>query len=916
DPTCGTAYTGNAAYGSGTAVGGGYAVYVGTGTFVDLTALTDATNYYFAIYEFDTGEYYNLNELAGGPVLTGTPKSLSSITYNQASTSNVLVSSVDNEILRLDFLVAGQTGTLNLNSIVVTSNNQADADIQASGVKLYRTTTTTFSTSNPLGTAQSFSGGTATFSSLAYDLPTGTTYIWVSYNIASDATSGNYVDAKIAANGIDVAGTTYPSAEQSPAGTRIIVYELTIGTGTVTTNNNGPFYNYYKNNRTQMLYTSTELGSLKTLTHLAFNISYVTTDANKRDFDNFTIKLKHTLTTSFGAAYEDMSAWAITVFTNADYNMPAATGWSTWDITDFDYNGTDNLIVEVIWGDNGEYSSTAAEAYNVYRTDYTADGNYLVTYGNNDAETPPLYDGRNYIRPNIKFTYTLPPDMTYLSSTTTQNNTSSVNAGTYKQEVVGIQIVTSGVLNPLSVTSFSFNTAGTTNATNDVSAAQLWSTGTNAAFATTTQIGSTVSNPDGAFSFSPSVVLFTGTNYFWLTYDVKATAPGGDVIDAQCNSVTVGSAQTPTEQNPSGNRPIIAATDMQYVSSTTTQNSSRATRPDINAHIIGVQIVTNGALSAFSATSFSFNTTGTSAVVTDNIQNAKLWFTGLTASFTATTQVGSTVAAPDGAFTITPSVAEGTLYNGTNYFWLTYDIKATAACDPAQADAQCTSITLTGDAGSARTPSTTAPPGARVIDCLTPYYSKGSLAANLLTSWSSTRDGTGASPGSFDVAYKFYVQNGHSMTTGAADTIPYLTIEAGGYITATYLITMTDLRINSFGTFEQVYKATSGTYITNFYIENDGTWVHNNEGYLPSVNRYFSPLSNQWFYKWGGGTFPSGTAWGNLLLNGTTTGNFGMGSVLTNIQGNFEWRRIGNNNYLYDEANETITIGGNLIFSG
>ncbi|MBI4645765.1 MAG: hypothetical protein HY738_03970, partial [Bacteroidia bacterium] len=47
-----------------------------------------------------------------------------------------------------------------------------------------------------------------------------------------------------------------------------------------------------------------------------------------------------------------------------------------------------------------------------------------------------------------------------------------------------------------------------------------------------------------------------------------------------------------------------------------------------------------------------------------------------------------------------------------------------------------------------------------------------------------------------------------------------------------------------------------------------------------------------------------------------TTGNFGMGSVLTNIQGNFEWRRIGNNNYLYDEANETITIGGNLIFSG
>ena len=509
-----------------------------------------------------------------------------------------------------------------------------------------------------------------------------------------------------------------------------------------------------------------------------------------------------------------------------------------------------------------------------------------------------------------------PVNMTYVSSTTTQNNTTSVNAGTYKQEVVGIQIVTSGTLNPLSVTSFSFNTIGTTNATNDISAAQLWTTGTSSSFATTTQVGSAVSNPNGVFSFTPSVVLSDGTNYFWLTYDVKATAPGGDVIDATCNSLTVGVAQTPTVTAPEGNRPIIAATNMVYVSSTTTQNSSRATRPDINAHIIGVQIVTNEALSPLSATSFSFNTTGTTATVTDNIQNAKLWFTGLSSSFIATTQVGSTVAAPSGAFTITPSVAQGTLYNGTNYFWLTYDIKATAACDPAQADAQCTSITLTGDAGSPRTPSPTAPAGARVIDCLIPYYSKGSLPANLLSSWSLTRDGTGASPATFDVGYKFYVQNGHSMTTSAAVTIPYLTIEAGGYITDSHLITMTDLRITSFGTFEQVFKATSGTYITNFYIENDGTWIHNNEGYLPSVNRYFSPNSNQWFYQWGGGTFPSGTSWGNVLLNGTTLGNFGMGNVFTTIQGNFEWRKIGNNNYLQDEVDETINIGGNLIFSG
>jgi hypothetical protein len=503
-----------------------------------------------------------------------------------------------------------------------------------------------------------------------------------------------------------------------------------------------------------------------------------------------------------------------------------------------------------------------------------------------------------------------PTPMVYVSSTVTQNNTTAVNAGSFRNEVIGVQVVTSGTLSPISATSFTFNTTGTTNAAVDIQNAQLWYTSNNNAFATGTQVGALVANPNGTFTITGSVQLIQGVNYFWLSYDIPPGATSPDVIDAQCTSVTVaGTPQTPTITSPEGNRPIITATPMLYVSSTTTQNVSRTPRPDANHLIVGIEIVTTGAASPLAVTSFSFNTTGTTTPAT-NILNARLWSTGTNSSFATATQIGATVAAPNGAFTITPTV---NLNNGTNYFWLTYDIPATAACDPAQADAQCSSITV---AGVPLTPTVTSPLGAVVIDCNTAYYSKGNLPPNIVSSWNTRRDGTGADATAFGVTSMFYVQSGHTMNTTAAVTIPYMTVEAGGYVKGSHLITMNDLRINSFGTYEQIVQAADGAYITNFYIENFGTWIHNNAGFLPNGNRYFSPRSNQWFYQWGGGTFPNGTAWGSVLLNGITVGNFLMGNVLTTIQGDFEWRRIGNNNYLLDQVNETINIGGNLIFSG
>jgi len=207
--------------------------------------LLGGTNYFWLAYDIDSAAVNN--NLVDGECqvitiggadkipLTKAPvgtraivqKTINSVTVAQASIAKVGTGSSNNPVLRVDISVSGPgSGKLYLSSLTATSTCQNDADIASNGVKLYRTSSTTFSTADPLGTAQSLSGGTATFSGLNYNLPAGTTYIWVTYDISSGATEGNTVDAKITANSISIGTLTYPSTDQDPAGNRQIANPL------------------------------------------------------------------------------------------------------------------------------------------------------------------------------------------------------------------------------------------------------------------------------------------------------------------------------------------------------------------------------------------------------------------------------------------------------------------------------------------------------------------------------------------------------------------------------------------------------------------------------------------------------------------------------------------------------------------
>jgi hypothetical protein len=161
--------------------------------------------------------------------------------------------------------------------------------------------------------------------------------------------------------------------------------------------------------------------------------------------------------------------------------------------------------------------------------------------------------------PGLSYFTTGDKRMNYAGSTTAQASTAYVREGAMNQEIIRIEVVASGNLDPASLTSMTFNTNGTTRVA-DVANAKVYYTGVSNVFSTVTQFGTTFTSPSGAFTIAGSQVLAEGTNYFWLTYDIAMGVVDNDLVDAECNSITVrGVAYTPDVQAPGGNRTVKAA---------------------------------------------------------------------------------------------------------------------------------------------------------------------------------------------------------------------------------------------------------------------------------------------------------------------------------------------------------------------
>jgi len=154
------------------------------------------------------------------------PLAVGTIVADQG-TGPVSLGSTQNALLRIAIPVTGTTGTLTLSNFVLTSGNTNNADV--TGVQLWLGDI--YNPITQLGTSQTFSGSTATFSGLTGNLTFGTNYLWVLYDVSTTATIGNILDGSVAVGGITITAAggatapgTLPTAALNPADNLYVDY--------------------------------------------------------------------------------------------------------------------------------------------------------------------------------------------------------------------------------------------------------------------------------------------------------------------------------------------------------------------------------------------------------------------------------------------------------------------------------------------------------------------------------------------------------------------------------------------------------------------------------------------------------------------------------------------------------------------
>ncbi len=150
------------------------------------------------------------------------PREVEAVTVFQEQSGILPTGSQANSMMRINVSVKGNSGTIALDSLGVSSLNSADTDINPNGVKLYYNHDNRNFFAATLLDSASFVSGEAGFTSLSLNLPSGHTSLWITYDIKTEAVHNHLADCMLQANSISIGNLTYPAGAISPAGSRLI----------------------------------------------------------------------------------------------------------------------------------------------------------------------------------------------------------------------------------------------------------------------------------------------------------------------------------------------------------------------------------------------------------------------------------------------------------------------------------------------------------------------------------------------------------------------------------------------------------------------------------------------------------------------------------------------------------------------
>lgn len=147
----------------------------------------------------------------------------------------------------------------------------------------------------------------------------------------------------------------------------------------------------------------------------------------------------------------------------------------------------------------------------------------------------------------------------YISSTVDQVSSPVIFPGTLNNPVIRVKIEVGP--NPITLFALFMTTNGTSNPITNIDSAKVYYTGSSNIFASFSQYGPTATHPNNGFTMNGTFPLSSGTNYFWVVYDINDSAIVCDTIDATCYTVYMSSGTaTPVITDPVGNTLIACAT--------------------------------------------------------------------------------------------------------------------------------------------------------------------------------------------------------------------------------------------------------------------------------------------------------------------------------------------------------------------
>ena len=486
------------------------------------------------------------NDMYLDDVTYGVP---SPMVYSSSTTTQVTgtlsKNSTNNAIIGIPVTMSGGLSPLNVTQLNFTTTGTTNPAADISNAKVYYTgNSNSFATTTQFGSTLASPSGAFNITGTK-TLVDGVNYFWLSFDVPNSASLGDFVDATCESiTGSGSMGTVIPTVT-APAGNRQISAWFSESFDNATFPPGG-----WKDTAilgTSYLWARSTAGTYPTCApHSGAGMAYYNSFSSGSGNNAILVTPAFDLTAGQGM----VKFWF--------YRDPGYA--TTYDSVGVWVNTSPNLTGATPLGNIWRYTATAGWYQFTYNipAGFNGSTNYLIFRAWSAL-------GDNMFLDDVS--YGTPPPMAYTSSTTTQTG-GSVAPNSINNQIIGMQVVTTGSGTPLNLTQLNLTTSGSTNPANDIRNGKIFYTGTSNTFAATTQFGTTVTNPNGSFNVTGSQALQEGTNYFWLTYDVPLTGTLGNQLDATCEQI-IGSGSmgtvVPVPTAPAGYKTIAGPMSGTYV---------------------------------------------------------------------------------------------------------------------------------------------------------------------------------------------------------------------------------------------------------------------------------------------------------------------------------------------------------------